>query len=67
MPNYALDNADIVREAIEVNLSAVWPILSKPYDEFAAPYDQIFEDWGASIERQSMVLASILDCECGDR
>jgi SAM-dependent methyltransferase len=40
--------------------------LVQPYDEFAAHYDQIFENWEASIARQSAVLASILDRECGD-
>jgi len=41
--------------------------LIQPYDELAAHYDQIFEDWDASIARQSTVLAGILDSECGDR
>ena len=36
------------------------------YDEFAAHYDQIFENWEASIARQSTVLAGILNRECGD-
>ena len=39
----------------------------QPYDELAAHYDQIFEDWETSIARQATVLASILDRECGDR
>jgi hypothetical protein len=30
-------------------------------------YGQIFEDWEASIVRQSTVLAGILDRECGNR
>jgi hypothetical protein len=41
--------------------------LTQPYDELAAHYDQIFEDWEASITRQATVLASILEHECGDR
>ncbi len=41
--------------------------LTQPYDELAAHYDQIFEDWEASIARQSAVFAGILDRECGDR
>jgi 2-polyprenyl-3-methyl-5-hydroxy-6-metoxy-1,4-benzoquinol methylase len=40
--------------------------LAQPYDELAAHYDQIFEDWEASIARQSTVFASILERECGD-
>ncbi len=38
----------------------------QPYDELAPYYDQIFEDWEASITRQATVLAGILDRECGD-
>lgn len=41
--------------------------LTQPYDEFAAYYDQIFEDWEASMARQSTVFAGILERECGDR
>jgi glycine/sarcosine N-methyltransferase len=41
--------------------------LTQPYDELAAHYDQIFENWEASIARQATVLAGILDRECGDR
>ena len=41
--------------------------LTQPYDELAAHYDQIFEDWEASVAPQSTVLAGILDRECGDR
>ena len=41
--------------------------LVQPYDEFAAHYDQIFEDWEASIARQATVLADILDRECGHK
>jgi len=37
------------------------------YDEFAAHYDQIFENWEASILRQATVLGGILQRECGDR
>jgi glycine/sarcosine N-methyltransferase len=43
------------------------PDFSQPYDELAAHYDQIFEDWEASITRQAAVLTSILNHECGDR
>jgi glycine/sarcosine N-methyltransferase len=39
---------------------------TQPYDEFAPYYDQIFENWDASITRQATVLAGILDRECGD-
>jgi SAM-dependent methyltransferase len=35
------------------------------YDELAAHYDLIFEDWDASIARQAAVLAAILEGECG--
>ncbi len=38
-----------------------------PYDELAACYDQIFEDWEATIVRQAMVLGGVLHHECGDR
>jgi ubiquinone/menaquinone biosynthesis C-methylase UbiE len=41
--------------------------LAQPYDELAPHYDQIFEDWEASIARQSTVFAGILDREFGDR
>jgi glycine/sarcosine N-methyltransferase len=37
------------------------------YDEFAAHYHQIFENWEASIIRQATVLGGILQHECGDR
>jgi len=40
---------------------------TQPYDELAAHYDQIFENWEASITRQAIVLGDILDHECGDR
>jgi SAM-dependent methyltransferase len=40
--------------------------LTQPYDELAAHYDQIFEDWEASIARQATVLAGILENECGN-
>jgi glycine/sarcosine N-methyltransferase len=40
---------------------------AQPYDELAAYYDQIFEDWEATIVRQAMVLGGILHHECGDR
>jgi glycine/sarcosine N-methyltransferase len=36
------------------------------YDDFAAHYDQIFESWEASIERQATVLGEILQRECGE-
>jgi glycine/sarcosine N-methyltransferase len=39
---------------------------AQPYDELAGYYDQIFEDWEASIARQATVLAGILNRECGD-
>lgn len=38
---------------------------TQPYDELAAYYDLIFEDWEASIVRQATVLATILRNECG--
>ena len=41
--------------------------LTQPYDELAAHYDQIFEDWEASIARQATILSGILDRECGDK
>jgi len=37
------------------------------YDEFAVHYDQIFESWDASIERQAIVLGGLLQHECSDR
>jgi glycine/sarcosine N-methyltransferase len=40
--------------------------LPQPYDELAAHYDQIFEDWEASIAQQSKVLGGILLQACGD-
>lgn len=40
--------------------------LTQAYDEFAAHYDQIFENWEASIRQQAIVLAEILGRECGD-
>ena len=39
---------------------------TQSYDEFAAHYDQIFENWEASIVRQATVLGGILHHECGD-
>ncbi|HET7206515.1 MAG TPA: class I SAM-dependent methyltransferase [Terriglobales bacterium] len=42
------------------------PDLGQPYDELAAHYDQIYEDWEASITRQAAVLTSILHHECDD-
>jgi glycine/sarcosine N-methyltransferase len=38
---------------------------TQPYDELATHYDQIFEDWEASILRQATVLGGILQHECG--
>lgn len=35
------------------------------YDQLAANYHLIFEDWDASIRRQGAVLATILERECG--
>ena len=43
------------------------PNLSQPYDDLAAHYDLIFEDWDATIARQAAVLTSILTHECADR
>jgi glycine/sarcosine N-methyltransferase len=40
--------------------------LAHVYDQLAAHYDEIFEDWEASIARQSTVLARILHNECGE-
>jgi glycine/sarcosine N-methyltransferase len=37
------------------------------YDEFASHYDQIFENWEASIVRQATLLGEILHHECGDK
>lgn len=35
------------------------------YDELAAHYHLLFEDWNASMERQAAVLGPILERECG--
>lgn len=40
---------------------------AQSYDKFAAHYDQIFENWEASILRQATVLGGILQRQCGDR
>ena len=40
---------------------------AQPYDELAAHYDQIFENWEESIARQATVLGGILHNECGER
>lgn len=40
---------------------------AQSYDEFATHYDQIFENWEASIVRQASVLGGILTRECVDR
>jgi len=40
--------------------------LTQPYDELAAHYHQIFENWEVSMVRQAKVLAGILHHECGD-
>lgn len=41
--------------------------LTQPYDELAAYYDLIFENWEASIARQAEVLGGILQHQCGGR
>jgi len=55
--------------AIEIfrQLECVMADSTQPYDELAAHYDQMFEDWGASIVRQATVLGGILHHESGDR
>jgi 2-polyprenyl-3-methyl-5-hydroxy-6-metoxy-1,4-benzoquinol methylase len=53
--------------AISRQLECIMPDLSQPYDELAAHYDQIFEDWEASITRQAAALTTILNHECCDR
>jgi glycine/sarcosine N-methyltransferase len=40
--------------------------LTQAYDELAAHYDQIFENWEVSVARQAKVLGGILQHECGD-
>jgi len=40
---------------------------TQSYDELARYYDQIFEDWEASIVRQATVLSAVLRNECGER
>jgi glycine/sarcosine N-methyltransferase len=40
---------------------------TQSYDDFAAHYDQIFENWEASVVRQATVLGGILQHECGPR
>ena len=40
--------------------------LTQPYDELAAHYDQIFENWEVSIVGQAEVLGGILHGECAD-
>jgi glycine/sarcosine N-methyltransferase len=40
--------------------------LTQPYDELAAYYDLIFENWERSIAQQAEALGSILRRECGD-
>lgn len=52
---------------ISRQLECLMPDLSQSYDELAAHYDQIFEDWEASIRRQAAVLTSILNRECGNK
>lgn len=42
------------------------PDLIQPYDEFAAHYHLIFENWDASIARQAAVFTRILNRECGN-
>jgi glycine/sarcosine N-methyltransferase len=58
----AIQRDDALRQ-----LECIMSDLTKPYDEFATYYDQIFENWEASITRQSMVLAGILEREYGER
>jgi SAM-dependent methyltransferase len=41
--------------------------LTQPYDDLAPHYDQIFENWEASITQQAKVLGGILHQECGDK
>lgn len=41
--------------------------LTQSYDELAAYYDQIFENWELSIRRQAKVLGDILYDQYGDR
>lgn len=53
--------------AISRQLECCMADLAQPYDELAAHYDQIFEDWESSIARQATALAGILERECGDR
>lgn len=40
---------------------------STDYDALAAHYDQIFENWEASIQRQAAVIGGIIQDACGDR
>ena len=40
---------------------------TQPYDELAAHYDLIFENWETSLVRQATVLGEILYQECGSR
>lgn len=39
---------------------------AQPYDQLSPYYDQIFEDWVATIARQGKTLGGILQHECGD-
>ena len=48
-------------------LECIMADLTQPYDELAAYYDQIFENWEASITQQAKVLGSIIHRESGDR
>ena len=40
---------------------------TQSYDELAAHYNQIFENWETSIVWQATVLGEILHHECGDK
>jgi hypothetical protein len=46
--------------AILRQLECVMADSAQPYDELAAYYDQMFQDWEATILRQAMVLGGIL-------
>jgi glycine/sarcosine N-methyltransferase len=43
------------------------PETAQTYDDLAAHYDQIFENWEQSMARQAAVLGKILRSECGER
>ena len=54
-------------EAIFRQLKCTMEHFTQPYDELAAYYDQIFENWEVSISRQAKVLGDILHNECDKR